>query len=367
MATVEVKLGTLAYPVWVESGLLRRLGEVVAPHLAGTQVALVTDSHVAALYGAQVSDSLATAGLEVHQYVLRAGEQAKSLRSCQWLWGRLVADRLDRSATIIALGGGVIGDLAGFVAATYLRGIGLMHVPTTLLAQVDSSVGGKTGVNHPAGKNLIGAFYHPLCVAADPSVLATLKRRDLYAGFAEVLKYAVVAHPHLFHVLGEKLQALLSLREDKSLAWVIAECCRVKARIVARDEREQGMRRMLNFGHTIGHALEAATMYRTFRHGEAVLLGMRGATWLSARRGLLSGEEAQEIMCLLERLSCPVDLSRIEAHAVVRCIATDKKHHARRLHFVGLQAIGWPQIISDVTEEELLAATEFALGGGERQ
>ncbi len=342
MATLEVKVALHSYPVWVEWGLLDRLGEALAPHLAGNQVALVTDSHVGPLYGSQASQSLAAAGFEVQQYVLRAGEGAKSLRSCQWLWSQLLAAQFDRSATIVALGGGVVGDLAGFVAATYLRGVGLVQVPTTLLAQVDSAVGGKTGVNHPLGKNLIGAFYHPRCVAMDPSVLSTLKKRDLYAGFAEVLKYAVVAHPHLFQVLSEKLEALLSLQDQQTLAWVITECCQVKARIVGRDEREQGMRRVLNFGHTVGHALEAATKFRAFRHGEAVLVGMRAATFLSARRGFLSDQEFRDVSALLGRLPCPVDLSRIDPDEVVGHIGTDKKHFGRRLHFVGLRAIGWP-------------------------
>lgn len=363
MATLEVKVALQSYPVWVEWGLLARLGETLAPHLAGSQVALVTDSHVGPLYGFQASQSLAAAGFEVQQYILRAGEGAKSLRSCQWLWSQLLAAKFDRSATVVALGGGVVGDLAGFVAATYLRGVGLVQVPTTLLAQVDSAVGGKTGVNHPFGKNLIGAFYHPRCVAMDPSVLSTLKKRDLYAGFAEVLKYAVVAHPQLYRVLSERLEALLSLQDQQTLGWVITECCQVKARIVGRDEREQGMRRMLNFGHTVGHALEAAAKFKGFRHGEAVLVGMRAATYLSTRRGLLSEAEFQEVTALLDRLPCPVDLSRINPQEVMSHIVADKKHHRRRLHFVGLRSIGWPLILADVTKEELMAAILYALGG----
>ncbi|MCR4439890.1 MAG: 3-dehydroquinate synthase [bacterium] len=362
METIEVKVGTGSYPVHVEMGLLARVGELLAPCLVGRRVALVTDSHVAPLYGPQVSPSLRAAGVEVTQYAVPAGEASKSLRSCQWLWGKLIEDRLDRSATVVALGGGVVGDLAGFVASTYLRGVRLVQIATTLIAQVDSALGGKTGINHPAAKNVIGTFYHPCCVLIDPTVLATLKRRDLRAGFAEVLKYAIVAHPALFQVLQEKLEALLSFQDEKALAWVISECCQVKARIVSRDEREQGMRRVLNFGHTIGHALEAATRFRVLRHGEAVLVGMRGAAWLSAQRGLLADEQFRAVIKLLNRLPCSVDLSRVAPSAVMEFVAADKKHYARALHFVGLRGIGWPQVITDVTEQELMAAIAYALG-----
>lgn len=362
METIDVKVASCTYPVHVAAGLLARVGELLAPYLAGRRVALVTDSNVAPLYAATVSQSLRAAGAEVTQYILPAGEASKSLRCCQWLWGKLLEDRLDRSATVVALGGGVVGDLAGFVASTYLRGVDLVHIPTTLIAQVDSALGGKTGVNHPAAKNIVGTFYHPRCVLIDPAALATLKSRDLRAGFAEVLKYAIVAHPALFRVVREKLDSLLGLQDEKTLAWVISECCQVKARIVGRDEREQGMRRVLNFGHTIGHALEAATKFRTLRHGEAVLVGMRGAAYLSAQRGLLPGEQFREVRKLLDRLPCPVDLSRIAPSAVIEFVAADKKHFARTLHFVGLRGIGWPQVITDVTEQELMAAIEYALG-----
>ncbi|MBC7186065.1 MAG: 3-dehydroquinate synthase [Calditrichaeota bacterium] len=362
METIEVKVGTCSYPVHVETGVLARVGEMLAPYLVGRRVALVTDSHVAPLYAAPVSQSLRAAGAEVNQYVLPAGEASKSLRSCQWLWGKLLEDRLDRSVTVVALGGGVVGDLAGFVASTYLRGVDLVQIPTTLIAQVDSALGGKTGVNHPAAKNIIGTFYHPRCVLIDPAALATLKRRDLRAGFAEVLKYAVIAHPALFQLLQDKLESLLALQDEKTLAWVISQCCQVKARIVGRDEREQGMRRVLNFGHTIGHALEAATRFKALRHGEAVLFGMRGAAWLSAQRGLLPGDQFRQVGELLNRLPCPVDLSRVVPSAVMQFVATDKKHYARTLHFVGLRGIGWPQVITDVTEHELMAAIEYALG-----
>ncbi len=362
MGAFEIKIGAISYPIWVEPGALQRLGELVVSRLPGPQVAVVSDRTVAPLYGEVVLEQLRAAGLEVRAVVLPAGEKSKSLRSCARLWSSLLEWRFDRSATVVALGGGVIGDLAGFVAATFLRGVGLVQVPTTLLAQVDSAVGGKTGINHPAGKNTIGAFHHPRCVVSDPSVLTTLSRRELYAGFAEVLKYAVVAHPQLFRLLSTHLEGLLTLRDQELLAWVIGECCQIKARIVQVDEREHGVRRMLNFGHTIGHALEAATGYRVFRHGEAVLLGMRAALWISAQRRLLAPERYQEIDSLLTRLPCHVRTAGIDPSAVLRFVAGDKKHFAQTLHFVALRDVGWPQLLTDLRPEELRGAIMHTLG-----
>ncbi|MDZ7385493.1 MAG: 3-dehydroquinate synthase [candidate division KSB1 bacterium] len=361
MGAFEVKIGTLAYPVWVEPGAFQHLAQLVVPHLSGPQVALVSDSNVAPRYAPLVSEQLQNAGLEVHTLVLPAGERSKSLRRCVSVWGKLLEWRFDRSATIVALGGGVIGDLAGFVAATFLRGVALVQLPTTLLAQVDSAVGGKTGINHPAGKNAIGAFHHPRCVVSDPSVLSTLNRRDLRAGFAEVLKYAVIAHPQLFHVLEEKLDILLSLKEKELLSWVIQECCQIKARIVRVDERENGIRRVLNFGHTVGHALEAATGFKTFRHGEAVLLGMRAAAWISAQRGLLSEDRYKQVDALLARLPCAVRTAGIDPDLVLRFVASDKKYVARIMHFVALRDVGWPHVVTDLRAEELRGAIAHVL------
>jgi 3-dehydroquinate synthase len=287
--------------------------------------------------------------------VMPDGERAKSLATVGRIYDALVRRRLDRSAVVIAVGGGVVGDTAGFAAATYLRGLRVVHIPTTVLAQVDSAVGGKVGVNLPAGKNLVGAFHAPTLVVCDPTVLESLPRREFRAGLYEVVKYGVIASRPLFDRVSNGVDRLFD-REPNLLTEVVAASCRIKAEVVGRDEREGGLRRSLNFGHTIGHALEAVSEYRRFRHGEAVAYGMLAAAHVSVARGTLAADDQARLADLLRRLGPlpPVaDLSIAEALAAIKL---DKKVLAGRLNFVLAAGLGATAIVADVTTRELTAA-----------
>ncbi len=292
--------------------------------------------------------------------LLPDGERAKTLDSAARLYAACVARRLDRGATIIAAGGGVVGDVGGFVAATYLRGVRLVQIPTTLLAQVDSAIGGKVGVNLPTGKNLVGAFHPPALVLCDTDVLATLPPRQFRAGMFEVVKYGVIASRPLFSRIDRKLGAILS-QHPAVLPGIVADCCRIKAHVVTIDEREAGPRRALNFGHTIGHALEALTGYRRFLHGEAIGHGMLAAARLSVMRGAMTPDDEAALGGLLDRLGRRPRVSDLRASEALDVIARDKKVVAGRLHFVLARGIGATEVVHDVTTEELLVAMR-ALG-----
>lgn len=280
------------------------------------------------------------------------GERYKHLGSVGRIYDALIRAVADRASAIIAVGGGVVGDVAGFAAATFLRGLSLVQVPTTLLAQVDSSVGGKVGVNHVMGKNLIGAFYPPASVVIDPALLATLPRREFRAGLYEVVKYGVIASRPLFDRLASDLPRLFA-REDAVLLPVIADSCRIKAEIVEQDERESGPRRTLNFGHTAGHALESLTRYRRFRHGEAVAYGMLVAADLAVARGVLPGGERDRLAALIMQMGPLPQVGDLSAADVIEAASRDKKVIAGELHFVLPTAIGSTVVVNDVTEEEL--------------
>ena len=270
MQTLQVELGPISYPITIGSGLLNNR-QLLDAQIPGRDLLIVTDATVAKLYLAKLTGSFAQR--RIAECILPDGEQHKTLQTAGWVFDALVSNKMNRDATVLALGGGVVGDIAGFAAACYQRGIGYVQIPTTLLAQVDSSVGGKTGVNHPGGKNLIGAFYQPRAVIADTDVLASLPDRELKSGLAEVIKYGCVWDPLLFEWLDRNMGKLLS-RDAEALKYAIGRSCEIKATVVARDEREHDLRAILNFGHTFGHAIEAATAYETYLHGEAVGLGM---------------------------------------------------------------------------------------------
>jgi len=295
-------------------------------------------------------------GLRAGQPALMAdGERAKTLDTAATLYSRCVAARLDRGSTLVAFGGGVVGDVAGFVAATYLRGIRLVQVPTTLLAQVDSAIGGKVGVNLPEGKNLVGAFHPPAVVVCDPKVLATLPPREFQAGLYEIVKYGVIASRPLFEQVSHRLLDILDQAPDV-LTSVIAECCRIKADVVERDERESGPRRVLNFGHTLGHALEAITGYRRFRHGEAIGWGMLAAARISTARGALDESEEAALRALVARLGRRPSVADLRIDDALDVVWRDKKVVAGRLHFVLAAGIGSTAIVTDVTRRELAMA-----------
>ncbi len=357
MQTLQVDVGHSRYPITIGSGLLSNQAWLGAQITAG-DLMIVTNTTVARLYLPTLLAGLPDR--RVAECILPDGEQHKTLQSAGWVFDALVSNKLNRDATVVALGGGVVGDIAGFVAACYQRGVGYIQVPTTLLAQVDSSVGGKTGVNHSGGKNLIGAFYQPLAVIADTDSLATLPDRELAAGIAEVIKYGCVWDPLLFDWLDLNMQALLA-RDTGALTYAIARSCEIKATVVAKDERERDLRAILNFGHTFGHALEAATAYQSLLHGEAVGLGMLMAADLSRRLSLIDGSLVERIRVILTRAGLPTAPPRVGAARALELMHMDKKVQAGTLRLVLLEKLGhavvtgkYPSDALDATLAEFL-------------
>lgn len=325
----------------VGAGLLDTVGRECGRTLLGKRCAIISDSKVAPLFGRQVRESLARAGFESEMVVVRAGETSKSVKSVEKCYDELAAHRLERKSFIVALGGGVVGDLAGFVAATYLRGIPFVQVPTTLLAQVDSSVGGKVGVNLKAGKNLVGAFHQPRLVLCDLDTLRTLPMREYRAGLAEVIKYGIIYDAELFERLERAMEKLLR-REPKVLAGIIARCCEIKAEVVAQDETESGLRAILNFGHTIGHALEAISHYGKYLHGEAISIGQVAVAKLSQEVLGLPPGDVKRIQNLFDRAGLPtnISLNQGQQKKLFAAMELDKKVSAGEIKFVLARRIG---------------------------
>ena len=336
--TVRIALGDRSYDVLIGSGLLVEAGERIRALGLTGRVAIVTDDTVGPLYGARLEESLRKAGFEPTCIEVPAGEASKSLGEAGRLYEAFLDAGLDRHGAVLALGGGVVGDLAGFVAATFMRGIAHVQVPTTLLAQVDSSVGGKVGVNLPRGKNLVGAFYQPRLVLADVACLRSLPVRQLRAGLAEVVKYGVIADGALFSWLEEQVEPLLAA-EERVLADAVGASCRIKASVVEVDEREAGPRAILNFGHTVGHAIEAASGYGRYLHGEAVALGMLAAADLSVRLGLCAPALRERLARLLERLGLPTRAS-LQVEDIEKSMYYDKKVKDGMNYFVLTKDIG---------------------------
>jgi 3-dehydroquinate synthase len=338
---VNVPLGRRSYVSKIGAGLLENIGRECGRVLLGRRCAIISDTHVAPRFGRIVRGSLARAGFDSEMIVVPAGEASKSLKSVQTCYDQLAAHRLERKSFIIALGGGVVGDLAGFVAATYLRGIPFVQVPTTLLAQVDSSVGGKVGVNLKAGKNLVGAFHQPRLVLCDLDTLRTLPMREYRAGLAEVIKYGIIYDASLFERLEREIEKLLR-REERALAGVIARCCEIKTEVVAQDETESGLRAILNFGHTIGHALEAISHYGKYLHGEAISIGQVAASKLSAQLNGLPERDVERITNLFRRAGLPitVELNQRAREKLFAAMKLDKKVSAGEIKFVLARQIG---------------------------
>ena len=352
MSTVQVDLGDRSYPIYIGSGLLGQK-ELFSRHIVSKQVLVVTNTTVGSLYLQQLLKSLD--GYQVETIELPDGEIYKTLKTTETVFDTLIEKRFNRDATLIALGGGVVGDIAGFAAACYQRGIPFIQVPTTLLAQVDSSVGGKTGVNHPGGKNMIGAFYQPRCVVTDTSVLSTLDNRQLRAGIAEVIKYGLIRDPQLFGWLETNMDRLLN-REAGALAFAIERSCINKSEIVAEDENETGIRAILNLGHTFGHAIETGMGYGTYLHGEAVSIGICLAADLSQRRGWLNDSEIARITDILNNANLPTESPRqLTVDRFLELMAVDKKNLDGRLRLVLLKAIGEAIIVADTDTAKLEA------------
>jgi 3-dehydroquinate synthase len=338
---VNVPLGNRSYAIKIGPRLLERLGGECRRLGLGSRCAIISDRNVAARYGRAAQRSLTRGGFDCSLIAVPAGETAKSLRTVQSCYDALATRRLERKSFIVALGGGVVGDLAGFVAATYLRGIPFVQAPTTLLAQVDSSVGGKVGVNLKAGKNLVGSFYQPRLVLCDLKTLDTLPARELRAGLAEVIKYGVIFDRHLFARLERDLEKLLK-REPKTLASVVARCCEIKAEVVREDETESGLRAILNFGHTVGHALEAISHYGKYLHGEAISIGQVAAARLSERQLGFPGQETARLANLLKRAGLPIT-AKLPPPAranLLTAMQLDKKVTRGEIKFVLAKRIG---------------------------
>jgi 3-dehydroquinate synthase len=347
---IDLETGTRSSAIWIGEGIAEQVSALLDEHGVGTRRFIVSSPVIWRLHGKQLQH--VAAGAE--PILIPDGERYKNLQSVARIYEALIRAGADRGSAIVAVGGGVVGDTAGFAAATFLRGIALAHVPTTLLAQVDSSIGGKVGVNHALGKNMVGAFHQPAVVAIDPVLLKTLPRREFRSGLYEVVKYGMIASRELFDRVARQTKEIFAKDAD-ALLPAIVESCRIKAKVVSADERESGLRRILNFGHTVGHALEAVTKYRRYRHGEAIALGMLAAADLGVARGALGERERQALAQLIAQLGPLPTVSDLGTDEILEAIRRDKKVVHGRLHFVLAIEVGATMTVDDVTEEELRA------------
>jgi 3-dehydroquinate synthase len=347
---IQLKAASAAYPIEIAAGALAALPHLLDECRAPARRFVVSTAPVWTLHG-----DAASAITTEEPILLPDGERYKNVATVMRIYDALIRASADRATCLVAIGGGVVGDIAGFAAATFLRGIPVVQVPTTLLAQVDSAIGGKTGVNHPLGKNLIGAYHQPLAVVVDPLLLGTLPRREFRAGLYEVVKYGVIASRPLFDRIAEDLPRLFA-REPAALVPIISESCRIKADVVERDERESGPRRALNFGHTAGHAFEAVTKYRRLRHGEAVGYGMMVAAELGVRRGTFTKADREALASLIAQMGPLPHIGDLPALDLIQAMTHDKKVVAGKLHFVLPDGIGSTTVVTDVTREELTDA-----------
>jgi len=358
MQTLTVSLADRSYPIHIGNGLLGQV-DLILPHLKRKQVAIVSNTTVAPLYMQAIAQPLRDAGVSVIEIILPDGEAYKNNQTLQIIYDHLLQNRCERNTTLIALGGGVIGDLTGYAAATYLRGVPFIQVPTTLLSQVDSSVGGKTGINHPLGKNMIGAFYQPKLVLADIDTLKTLPQRELSAGVAEVIKYGLIRDADFFDWLETNMSALMAL--DTAVAsYAIYRSCQNKAEVVVADEHEQGERALLNLGHTFGHAIENAMGYGVWLHGEAVATGTVMAADLSQRMGWLDAAQIARIKTIMQAAKLPITAPDLGADEYLRLMQLDKKVSDGRIRLILQQDIGKAVITADYDAEKLKQTLSLA-------
>jgi 3-dehydroquinate synthase len=351
---VRVELGERSYDILIGKGLLSQAAEHLRPLKLGRRGVIITDTNVESRYAGVLCDALGKSGCTAEVLSVPAGEASKSLRQANRLFEKLPSLGLDRHSFLIALGGGVVGDLAGYVAACYLRGIALVQIPTSLLAQVDSSVGGKTGVNLPQGKNLVGAFYQPKLVLADTDTLGTLPERELRSGFAEVIKHGAIRDTAFFEWLEREFKRVLAL-DSEAVAHVVRRCCEIKAEVVSADERESGLRGILNFGHTVGHAMETLSEYVGLLHGEAIAMGMCCAARLSITRSGLSEGEAKRLDDLIAASGLPTRLGdSFKLEELLAATRLDKKARDGKLRFVLLKRLGEATISDAVTDADIV-------------
>jgi 3-dehydroquinate synthase len=356
--TLKVELGERSYPILIGEGLLRQ-PDLVRQHVPAQDILIVSNTTVAPLYMEYLAGALS--GSRVVEAILPDGESHKTLTTVARVLDVLVANRFGRDCTVVALGGGVVGDMAGFAASCYQRGVAYVQVPTTLLAQVDSSVGGKTGVNHPGGKNLIGAFHQPVAVIADASTLSTLPVRELRAGLAEVIKYGLLGDAPFFDWLEAHMDELLAA-DPKALSHVIQRSCEIKAQIVGRDEREQGDRALLNLGHTFGHAVEAATHYTQWLHGEAIGAGLLMAAAMSHECGMVEAAQVDRLRRLLLRVGLPVRIGGVTPEVALEHMRIDKKVQGGRMRLVLLRSIGDSFVTAEYSEQALQRTLDAYFG-----
>lgn len=362
MKTLCVELGDNSYPIVVGASLLDQVGEMLTPHIKSKKVLIVSDAFVKVRYMPVVQQSLEAAGLDVNTVEVPTGEESKSLAQFSRIQDSLVTNQLDRGSTLIAFGGGVVGDLGGFAAAVYMRGIPYVQIPTTLQAQVDASVGGKTAINHPKGKNLIGAFHQPKLVLIDVATLETLPQRDIRAGLIEVIKMGVIRDQALFEMVEANLDAILNL-DNTTLIEMISYACVNKAEIVAKDEKESGLRMVLNYGHTFGHALEALTHYNRYRHGEAVSIGMNCAAQLAKNLGMLSETDFQRQRALLTRAKLPLTFPPdLTPETLCDAMYLDKKTLGGKLRLILPTRIGEVVVRDDIDDRHVLEAISQCSG-----
>lgn len=350
MAELQVGLGNRSYPIYIEPGCLDNIGEDLKRRNIGNRYAIIADANVAKLYGDRLLQILFQSGLKARLFPFPAGEKSKNLFTIEALASRMVQAGYDRQDAIIALGGGVTGDISGFLASAYMRGIPFVQVPTTLLAQVDSSVGGKTGVDLAEGKNLVGAFYQPKAVYVDTEVLSTLAKEELLGGLAEVIKYGVIRDVEFFKFLEEYRRKILQL-DSEVIVKMISTCCEIKAEVVEADEREGGLRKILNYGHTIGHAVEGASNFQLI-HGLAVAIGMVAAAKLSVMRETLTGKEEERIYSLISAYGMPVSVPHhLDRDTIKKYLKTDKKAVAGKVFYILPDGIGSTYITDEITED----------------
>lgn len=349
---VCVRLVPHGYDIVVERGALATIGARLRGLDVGSRTALFTAPSILRLHGKTVTQSLEASGFQVTVVELPEGEAAKTLSVAARAWDALLEAGLDRTSTVLALGGGAVGDLAGFVAGTYMRGVNFVQLPTTVLAQVDASIGGKTAINHPTAKNAIGVFYQPRLVLSDPATVVTLPEREFRSGLAEIVKHGIVLEAGYFDEI-EAGAGRLCARDPETLERIIAGSCRLKASVVERDERESSLRHVLNYGHTIGHALEAATAYGRWTHGEAVAIGIAAEARLAQRRGLADAATVERQERLLTAVGLPVRLDAVDPAAVLTAIRHDKKSRDGRVPFVLAPRIGEFTVVHDVTDDEI--------------
>ncbi len=362
MNQVDVELDATSYPILIEAFSLSSLGKPIRERFGRKKGVIITDENVDRLYGSALEDSLEDENLRFTKLVIQPGEASKSLGTAECLYEELAELNLHRDSVVLAFGGGVIGDLAGFIGSTFLRGLPVIQIPTTLLAQVDSSVGGKTAVNLSHGKNLVGTFHQPKMVAIDPIVLATLSPADIRSGIGEVIKYGLIWDEDFFWETAKNIERFHDVEDPNKLESTIARCCEIKAEVVGQDELDRGIRQILNFGHTIGHGIEAGSGYGEMKHGEAVIWGMIGEIWISFNRDYLIEETFSDLVRVLRSLSLPPLPDNLSDSDLLEYIRRDKKVRSGVINSVLLRDLGKDVVVEEVSEAELEGAWEFLTG-----